>query len=113
MGLGWVSLALSAVSAGISLWQGNKAKKKQKAAEEAARKKAYEEEQYRNWVQQNTNITALIQVMQENEVEEAKQARLQKYIKIGCYTIAGVSTFFLVRSLQKNKENKKNKSKKK
>ena len=110
-GLGWIDLAITAVSFGVSLWQGAKAKKAKKAAKEAkeaeerrlARQRAYQE-----YLQRTAQSQQQMDVLITNKIDEESAAKTHEILKYVSYAAtAGCLIYMLVKRSRNKKKKKK------
>lgn len=107
-GLGWVDLVITAVSTGISIWQGAKAKKKQQEAYEKALAEKRKQEAHAHFVAQENWRKQMYDILLEQKNEDAVEAKKQQYLKYAWFAIAGISGVILIKRLRKkNKKTKK------
>ena len=109
--LGWIDLAITAVSTGISLFQGFKAKKKQKEALKRAEEEAERKRAEALWKAKEQWRSEMYQLLHEQKQEDAVEAQKQGIIKIVSFTAAGVSAYLLIKMLRNRGNSKKTKKK--
>ena len=108
-GLGWIDLAITAVSFGVSLWQGAKAKKAAKKAQEEHEKKLREARNYQNYVNLTTQSQQQMDVLITNKIDEENAAKTQDIIRYVSYAATAGCLIYLLVKRSRNKKKKKRK----
>ena len=106
MALGWIDLAISAVTTGISIFQGFKAKKKQAEAIKRAQEEAVMQQLEAHRKQLEENKQKLLAILLEQKNADALEAQKQKIIKIISFAAAGFSAYILIKRLRKKNTKK-------
>lgn len=106
-GLGWIDLAITAVSFGVSLWQGAKAKKAAKKAQEEYEKKLREARYYHNYVKLTNQSQQQMDVLITNKIDEENAVKTQEILKYVSYAATAGCLIYLLVKRSRNKKKKK------
>ena len=108
MALGWVDLVITAVSTGISIWQGAKAKKKQEEALEKALAEKRKQQAHQKFVATENWRKQMYDILLQQKNDDAVEAQKQQFLKYAWFAIAGISGVLLVKKMRKkNKKTRK------
>lgn len=107
-GLGWIDLAITAVSFGVSLWQGAKAKKAAKKAKEAEERRLARQRAYQEYLQRTAQTQQQMDVLITNKIDEESAAKTHEILKYVSYAAtAGCLIYMLVKRSRNKKKKKK------